>query len=192
MKNVSHFTFLITLTHCRIQCFLKRKTKTLKVWKIFFIVWSVSSQLCAFSFTIFIPDSTLGLQCQMLYFFSKGFRWLSYHHKQLLPLSTHATVKYPCTFHHGYTSASHGGTAELSSALTRASVNRDCRQSQEVALYLFCKLCEAEEYLDTGLGWLSAVMEQHVLMNWQTQQKTQFRHLFCMHPHTQVQTVPLR
>lgn len=90
-----------------------------------------------------------------------------------------------------YTSASQGGTVELGSALARAGVNTDCRQSQKVALYLVCKLCEAEEHLDTGLNWLS-VVGQHVLMNWQTQQKTQFRPLSCMHPHTQVQTVPLR
>lgn len=70
-----------------------------------------------------------------------------------------------------YTSASHEGTAEFDSALARAGVNTDCRQSQKVALYFVSKLCVAQEHLDTGLDWLS-VMEQHVLMNWQTQQKT--------------------
>lgn len=128
--------FLITLSHCHIQSFLSRQSKTLKVWKIFFIVQSVSSQLCAFSFPIFTPDSALGLQCYMLVFWAKGLRWLSYHYKQFLPLFTQATIKYPCTYHHGYTSASQGRTAEFSSALGRAGVNTDCRQSQKVALYL--------------------------------------------------------
>lgn len=59
----------------------------------------------------------------------------------------------------------------MDSVLAVTGVNMDYRQSQKVGLYLVSKLYEAEEHLDAGLDWLS-VMEQNVLMNWPSQQKT--------------------
>lgn len=138
------------------------------------IFHSLKCQLTAVCLSIPHFHPRLSIRTSVLnavFFFCKGLRWLSHHYQQFLSLVTHDTIKYPCTYHHGYTSASHGGTAELSSALARAAVSTDCSQSQKVALYLVCKLWEAQEHLDTGLDWLS-VTEQNVLMNWQTQQKT--------------------
>lgn len=136
MKNVSHSTFFNNTFPLPYSVFPEQAKQGFK--SVEDIFHSPKCQLTALC--LFIPHfhSRLCIRTSVLHagFWGKGLRWLSYHYKQFLPLFTHATIKYPCTYHHGYTSASQGRTAEFSSALGRAGVNTDCRQSQKVALYL--------------------------------------------------------